>query len=190
MNKEVLRSMFLEKRLTLTPSEIATRNERLLQNCKNFIHQKQGIHHAHIFLSMSDKNEPDTPSLIDWLIQERQTKIYSSKTFYKQRVLTHHPVQNSLDFNLGTKGIPEPKNTSLVDPTLFDLVFVPLISFDEQGNRIGYGAGLYDRFLNEVRSDCLKVGLAITPPLNNIDYTNEFDVSLDFCINHLGVYSF
>jgi len=95
-----------------------------------------------------------------------------------------------MDFVLGRKGIPEPRNADAVDPKTIDIVFVPLISFDEHGNRIGYGAGLYDRFLSEVRPDCLKVGLAVTPPLNNIDYSTEYDIALDFCINHLGIYEF
>lgn len=181
--------MFLEKRLTLTPDELAKRNERLFKNCRRFLAQHPNAQHAHSFVSMAEQNEPDTHKLIDWLI-EKGLKVYSSKTFYRERKLTHHLITNSQDFNLGRKGIPEPKSADLVDPKLIDMVFVPLISFDEHGNRIGYGAGLYDRFLSEVREDCLKVGMAITPPLNNIDYADQYDVKLDFCINHLGIYQF
>ena len=54
------------------------------------------------------------------------------------------------------------------------------------GNRIGYGAGLYDRFLNEVSPNCLKVGIGITPTLDHLDCTDEHDVPLDYFISHLG----
>ncbi len=182
--------MFLEKRLTLTTEEHSRRNEQLLKHCQQFVNSRTSLKTAHIFVSMPEQNEPDTLKLIDWLIGEKQMSVLSSKTFYKERRLSHHKIINSTDFVLNPKGIPEPTNPALEDPKQIDIVFVPLISFDEQGNRIGYGAGLYDRFLKEVRSDCLKVGMAITPPLNTIDYTNEFDVSLDFCINHLGIYKF
>lgn len=181
--------MFLEKRLTLTSDELTKRNERLFKNCQRFIAQHSDAQHVHIFVSMAEQNEPDTLKLIDWLVG-KGLKVYSSKTYYQERKLTHHLITNSHDFNLGRKGIPEPKNVDPVDPKLIDLVFVPLISFDENGNRIGYGAGLYDRFLSEVRTDCLKVGIAITPPLNTIDYADQYDVPLDFCINHLGIYEF
>lgn len=190
MNKQTLRALFLEKRLTLTPNELKKRNKQLLKNCQQFIEKLTSIEHAHIFVSMADKNEPDTLRLIDWLIEEKNTKVYSSKTFYKERKLSHHQILHSNDFMLGRKGIPEPVNPKKSDPQLMDLVFIPLISFDETGNRIGYGAGLYDRFLSEVRPDCLKVGLALTPPLNNIDYVDSLDIPLDYCINHLGIYSF
>lgn len=182
--------MFLEKRLTLTTDELSRRNVRLLKNCQRFVNHRPELKHAHIFVSMPTQNEPDTLKLIDWLIDAKEIKVYSSKTFYVERRLTHHAIANSLDFVLNQKGIPEPKSAELIDPKLIDIVFVPLISFDESGNRIGYGAGLYDRFLKQVRKNCLKVGVAVTPPLNNIDYTNDNDVALDFCINHLGIYEF
>ena len=182
--------MFLEKRLTLTHKELTIRNERLLKNCQRFCNKFPQLKHTHVFVSMEEKNEPDTLRLIDWLIEEKSVHVYSSKTFFRERKLTHHRISGSADFKLGDKGIPEPINEDKINPELMDIVFVPLISFDEHGNRIGYGAGLYDRFLSEVRPNCLKVGLAITPPLNNIDYTDQFDVQLDFCINHLGIYEF
>lgn len=190
MNKKVLRSLFLEKRLTLTREELLFRNNRLLKNCQNFLLQHPHLRHAHTFVSMAEQNEPDTLPLIDWLIEEMEIEVYSSKTFYHERKLTHHKITSSTDFKLGRKGIPEPNNFEETHPSLIDIVFVPLISFDESGNRIGYGAGLYDRFLNQVRPDCLKVGLAVTPPLNHIDYVDAHDIPLDYCINHLGIYQF
>lgn len=182
--------MFLEKRMTLRSAELSERNRRLLENCQAFVNTQSSLKHVHIFVSMAEHHEPDTLELIDWLATTKKIQVYSSKTFYKERKLTHHRILHSKDFTPGRKGIPEPNGPDIVNPQLFDLVFIPLISFDESGNRIGYGAGLYDRFLKEVRSDCLKVGLAITPPLNSIDYTDTHDIALDYCINHLGTYQF
>lgn len=182
--------MFLEKRLTLSKNEMTWRNHELQRRAKAFIDQQEKIKHIHTYLSMGAKNEADTFPLIDWMLSERQISVYSSKTYYKERKLTHHQIRTARDFRYDAKRIPEPLLTEVIDPEQFDLVFVPLISFDLKGNRIGYGAGLYDRFLKSVRPDCMKVGYCLTPPLDQIDYTNEYDIPLDYCLNHLNTYSF
>ena len=42
-------------------------------------------------------------------------------------------------------GIPEPADPELIDPRALDLVLTPLVAFDGRGNRVGVGAGYYDR---------------------------------------------
>lgn len=49
---------------------------------------------------------------------------------------------------------------SFVEPNQFDAVVVPLVAFDMNNNRLGYGGGNYDRFLAQVRDDALVVGMA------------------------------
>ena len=52
------------------------------------------------------------------------------------------------NLNLNTYGIPEPEQTKLVCP---DIILVPLVAFDSQLNRIGYGKGYYDRKLKKIK---------------------------------------
>jgi 5-formyltetrahydrofolate cyclo-ligase len=47
----------------------------------------------------------------------------------------------------GAWGIPEPKPLKPAAIDTVDLVVIPGAAFDEQGNRIGYGAGFYDKLL-------------------------------------------
>lgn len=49
-------------------------------------------------------------------------------------------------------GILEPVGRDNIDPRLLDLVFAPLTAFDEQGARLGSGAGFYDRALRHLRT--------------------------------------
>lgn len=66
------------------------------------------------------------------------------------------------DLQTGTWGIREPKpdRCQPVDPLEIDLVFVPGVAFDSKGNRLGYGAGYYDRFVLRLRPEVPLVALA------------------------------
>jgi 5-formyltetrahydrofolate cyclo-ligase len=84
-------------------------------------------------------------------------------------------------------GIGEPAHDEFVEPAEIDMVVVPLICFDRQGHRVGYGKGYYDRFLSRCRPDCVKVGLSYFGPVGEIDDVWEGDVQLDFCATPDGV---
>ena len=48
---------------------------------------------------------------------------------------------------ISSLGIPEPLKLKKVYP---DIIFVPIVAFDKFGNRIGYGGGFYDRYLEKI----------------------------------------
>ena len=75
------------------------------------------------------------------------------------------------------------------EPDEVDLVIVPLVAFDENGNRIGHGGGYYDRFLKKYPR-AKKIGLAYE--LQKIDEVpaEPHDVPLDAVITEAQVYQF
>ena len=80
------------------------------------------------------------------------------KNFYLPRVKDDDievcPYKNGDELVIGKYNILEPKNDT-VSPDVLDLVIVPAIMADKNNNRLGYGKGYYDRFLNKVTATIL-----------------------------------
>ena len=80
-------------------------------------------------------------------------------------------------------GIPEPETRSIVYP---DIVLVPLVAFDENLNRLGYGGGYYDRLIAKLskKKEIIKIGLALS--VQKIDKVpiNIYDKKLDYIVTN------
>ena len=78
----------------------------------------------------------------------------------------------------------------ITEPDEIDLVLVPLLAFDQEGYRVGYGKGYYDKFLSQCREDVIKIGLSFFEPVDAISDINQFDMSLNYCVTPQQVYDF
>ena len=76
-------------------------------------------------------------------------------------------------------GIPEPETKNLVYP---DILLIPLVAFDRNLNRLGYGGGFYDRLIEKLskKKKIIKIGLAFS--IQEIDKVpiNMYDQKLDY----------
>jgi len=88
------------------------------------------------------------------------------------------------DLRPGTWGILEPRPEILrpVDPVLLDLVLVPGVGFDRNGNRLGYGGGYYDRFLGSLRPGAPAIALAFAEQIVADVYPEAHDRPVDMVI--------
>jgi len=69
-------------------------------------------------------------------------------------------IEDIKDLVPGAYGIPEPRdNANVLRAQDLDLIVVPGVAFDRAGNRLGRGAGYYDRFLSLLPSTTPCVGL-------------------------------
>lgn len=73
-----------------------------------------------------------------------------------------------------------------VAPTWPDVVVVPGLAFTAAGQRLGQGGGWYDRYLAEIRDDCLTVGVCFHEQLLARVPTEAHDVTLDVVVTDEG----
>lgn len=63
-----------------------------------------------------------------------------------------------------------------------DIIFVPLLAFDQQGFRLGYGGGFYDRTLMQLGKTILSIGVGFAAQLVNQVPRGEFDCAVDYLL--------
>ena len=81
-------------------------------------------------------------------------------------------------------GIPKPKDTETIVPTL---LFVPCVGYAAGGYRLGYGGGFYDRTLATLQPRPFTVGLGFTHGYLDDFEPEEFDLPFDAILNDNGV---
>jgi 5-formyltetrahydrofolate cyclo-ligase len=188
MLKRDARKLFKEKRRELTSSDQMKLDDLLLIQFQKL--QFPFLSYALSFFPIEENHEVNTFIFTAYL----QFKNPGMHVTYPKTNFSNEQMQAILDksenFVRNAYNIYEPVSGEEIEPQLLDLVFVPLLVCDKNGNRVGYGKGFYDRFLKLCRPDCLKVGLSYFEPIEVITDTNEFDVPLDFCITPQKAYVF
>ncbi len=78
-------------------------------------------------------------------------------------------------------GIPEPTSEKVLFP---DILLVPLVAFDKFLNRVGYGGGFYDRYIEKLkkRKKIITIGLAYSFQQVKEVPINKYDIKLDFVV--------
>ncbi len=84
-------------------------------------------------------------------------------------------------------GIFEPNKSKIIIP---DIVLVPLVAFDRNKNRLGYGKGFYDRYLkkhSKLKKKIVTVGVAFSFQKHHNLPVNKKDFKLDYVITENGL---
>ncbi len=119
----------------------------------------------------------------NWLSQGKQVCVPRVvKT--KGKSLEAVKISSLQELEPGTYGVLEPATgqNNIVSPDLIDVVIVPGCAFDLHRNRMGYGAGYYDRFLKLISDNCLKVGVAFDFQVMDEIPCDELDIPMDIII--------
>lgn len=120
----------------------------------------------------------------DALAASRRRKIGLPVINKATRTMTFHRWYPGCPMEEDAYGIPKPKDTEIVEPTL---LFVPCLGYGPGGYRLGYGGGFYDRTLNELKPRPFTVGLSYSIGFLPDLEPEPHDIPLDAVLNDHGV---
>lgn len=187
MNKKELRLQYKNLRQGLSIDEIedkslAIANKLLTMDIWNKTY-------FHLFLTMEEQREVHTEFILN-ILAGKDKEVIVSRSDFEQMKMIHFLLTDNTRLMKNQFGIPEPVDGIEVPSNKIDVVFVPLLAFDANGQRVGYGKGFYDRFLNECKPDVITIGLSFFEAEQELIDANDTDVSLDYCVTPEKVYSF
>ena len=187
MNKKQLRLEFKNRRNNLSLEQINNYSLEIANLIITLPIWKYSYYH--IFLSIRSLKEINTEPLLAILLG-KDKNIIVSKTNFETRKMTHVLLQDNTVLKLNSRNIPEPENGIEINSEQIEVVFIPLVAFDNLGNRIGYGKGFYDVFLKQCSKTTLKIGLSLFGAADSITDSQSHDIPLDYCITPNKVYKF
>lgn len=189
MNKTIIRKYILEQREMLSEENKCALLQSVIDQMNHFDFSKIKI--VHIYLPIKKKNEIDTFPIINFikLIAPQVTIVIPRSnfiTFEMQNIICDdNTILCENEF-----GIMEPVDGTIVPYENIDMVICPLLTFDKNGYRVGYGKGFYDRFLTQCRTDVIKIGLSYFEPIEKIEDIDDHDVKLNYAISPSKLWSF
>lgn len=93
-------------------------------------------------------------------------------------------VDDKTEFLRGAYSIFEPQGKE-IDKNEIDMVIVPGIAFDKTGNRIGFGKGCYDKFLEDIKA--LKIGFCYDFQIESVIDADSYDIKMDYIVSECDI---
>jgi 5-formyltetrahydrofolate cyclo-ligase len=123
--------------------------------------------------------EIDDLDILD-LLEKKNFKV-SLPIIKKDNQMNFYSWSRNDPLKINKFGIPEPVSSKIFYP---DILLVPLVAYDSSLNRLGYGGGYYDRYIEKIEKikKVIKIGLAFSfQKISSIPIT-QYDKKLDFIV--------
>lgn len=182
--KSSIRKAVLDARAGLTAQEVREKSRVII----NELIGLEQFYHSKVIMSYIDfRNEVMTEAFIKKCLAlgKRVAVPFIYKDNSGKSIMQASFIEDmQADLERGTFGILEPRKEKIkvVEPKSIDIIAVPGVAFDTDRNRIGYGAGYYDRYLKNTRNGCLKIGIAFEIQIVENVPADAHDFPLDMII--------
>ena len=182
MTKSDLRRELQQKRKALHPTAQATSANRLLLQIRHLPCYKRAKNVGFFFARGGELS----PEMV-LQVALRQSKRCYLPCLTSKKTLVFRLYQDSTKLIVNRFNIPEPSpSCKKIAIDKLDVVLVPLVAFDRDGNRLGMGGGFYDRTFNFKRHQCrrnpLLVGIAHSFQEVSSLKTEPWDVPLNYIV--------
>ena len=123
--------------------------------------------------------EIDDLDILDFL--EKKNFKVSLPVIKKENQMNFYKWSKKDPLKINKFGIPEPVSSKIIYP---DILLVPLVAYDSNLNRLGYGGGFYDRYIEKIEKikKVIKIGLAFSFQKISSIPINQYDKRLDFIV--------
>lgn len=147
-SKLALREQLKEQREALSKKECRERFSSIFENLVT-LPEFFRADVVHTYIS-SKKNEVDTHEMIRLLLKHKK-RVVVPISDKKTKLMKHSEIFSLSELIGGAYGILEPRMYRPVPIEELQVIIVPALAVDKKGNRLGFGAGFYDRFLQYVQ---------------------------------------
>ncbi|MEQ8153593.1 MAG: 5-formyltetrahydrofolate cyclo-ligase [Clostridiaceae bacterium] len=133
-----------------------------------------------IFIFVAFGSEVSTMEIIEDAFNKGK-KVYVPKVYSRERIMKAIQINSVRDLKPGVFGILEPESGEELIGEL-DLIIMPGVAFSKSGDRIGYGGGFYDKFLESIGEGVKKVAIAFSLQVLEKLPQEPFDQKVDYII--------
>lgn len=177
--KAELRRQFRERRRTMGRTLGAALSERIAERLAD-LDVYRGARIVHLYIGAVEGEVATRAIVLDALGQGK--RVVCPRVVSDPPRLEHREIRSLDDLVQSPQGLwePDPERSRPVTPAELDVILVPGIAFDRRGNRLGFGAGYYDRFLSGLVAP--KVGLAFSLQIADAVPHSPRDVPVDWIV--------
>lgn len=171
--KELIRSAMRKLRDKMSDADVKKKSAAITER---LVKQQEYIKAATIMFYFGVNKEVHTENAIKHAMGSNKTVVVPVTDAGEMRIIPAK-LENMHQTKPGAFGIPEPAVVKKVNEEEIELVIVPGVAFDGEGNRVGYGLGYYDKFLHN--SKAAKIALAYEMQITDRIRATRNDVPVD-----------
>jgi len=179
--KQLLRDRARALRSSLSMAEILEKSERICHNLMDVIDGQTPL-----MVYVSKPMEVHTRALIGQLLAQGKAvvvPIIEKET----KTLRLSYIEDPAVLSRSTFDVAEPVGHELpAQASDVKAVIIPMLAFDKRGNRLGYGAGYYDRFLT-THPHMTRIGIAFACQEFQEIPTDSTDAGMDLIVTDTGI---